>query len=147
VKEAKKTVPGLVRTPRGVAEHVQAVQDRQWDSERKVFRDPITAILALYSYARLTATLLHEAEERFAKRVAEFEIRLAAMERWRADAEAQTADMVKGVEEMMAGGPAAFKEKMNKALELVAPPSPIIDAEIRETNNDGKKKKNKDGAA
>jgi hypothetical protein len=109
--KVKQTVPFLMRTAKGIADHAQAVQDMQYDSDRKAFRDPRVAMLALFAYARLTATLLHEAEERltkeqaaFAKRIAEFETRLTTVERWKTDAELQGAEMAKGLEEMLAGG-------------------------------------------
>jgi hypothetical protein len=104
----KRTVPAMVRTARGVANHAAAVLEMQWDKERKAFKDPITVSLALFTYAKLTAALLDEAEARIDARAKALEIRtekleqqIAAFESWRAAAEKQGAEMAKQFEEMV----------------------------------------------
>ncbi len=133
-EKTKQTVPALVRTAKGIAEHASAVQDMQWDKDRKVFRDPVVSMMALFTYAKITSALLAEAEERIAKkqaalekRIAEFETRLTTVEQWKAEAEAMTAEMVKDAEGLMAGGPEALISKIRDAM----PPRPaIVEAEI-----------------
>lgn len=123
-EKTKRTVPQLVRSAIGIAEHAEAVLEMQWDKERKVFRDPFTVMLSLFTYAKLTARLLHESEERAKKeitrlenRLAEFETRLTTMEGWRNDVQAQSAEMIKGIEELAKNDPEAF----NKGLLSIAP--------------------------
>lgn len=141
-EKIKQTVPAMDRSARGIAAHATAVQALQWDKDRKVFKDPFVVTLALFTYAKLTATILGEAEEHIAKaqealdkRVAEFETRLTTMEKWAAEAEAQTQAMVKSAEEMMVGGPDAFLDKLRGSLPpgstvSMAPPTVIADAEV-----------------
>jgi hypothetical protein len=133
-EKTKKTVPGLVRTPAGVADHAQSVQDMQWDKERKVFRDPVIAMLALFTYAKVTAALLGEAETKLnirtaalEKRIAEFETRVTTMERWKNEIEAQNAAMIKDFEEKMERGeiPLPTVEDLQKLKSLgVVPEAP-----------------------
>jgi hypothetical protein len=130
--EEKKS--STVLSAQEIAYHAEALYKREWDAERHAIRNPNPVFLGLLSYVRLTATRLGEAEIRFAKkqealekRIAEFETRLTTMEKWQADAEAQTAEMVKGVEDLMTSG------KMPQVIEqLTALQSgkqlPIIDA-------------------
>jgi hypothetical protein len=118
----KRTVPAMTRSARGVADHAAAVLEMQWDKERRAFKDPVTAMMALFTYAKLTAALLDEAESRLAARATAVEVRLekieqqfAAFESWRADAERQGAEMAKGFEELMTGG-----DPMSKLKEAIA---------------------------
>ena len=114
----KRTVPAMTRSARGVADHAAAVLEMQWDKERRAFKDPVTAMMALFTYAKLAAALLDEAEARLAARATAVEVRLekleqqfAAFESWRADAERQGAEMAKGFEDLMAGGDPMSKLK------------------------------------
>jgi hypothetical protein len=133
----KRTVPAMTRSARGVADHAAAVLEMQWDKERRAFKDPVTVMMALFTYTKLTAALLDEAEARLAARATAVEVRLekleqqfAAFESWRADAERQGAEMAKGFEELMAGG-----DPMSKLKEAIdayhapalaeAPPLPV----------------------
>lgn len=133
-EKTKKTVPGMERSFKGIAKHVDDVLAQNWDREKRSFRDPFTCWLALFTYSRLLATLIDEAEERaakdkaaFEKRIAEFETRLTTMERWKDAAEAQTAEMVKAADELMRGGESAIKSQLRTFLDgpqIVALPSP-----------------------
>lgn len=148
-EKTKQTVPQMVRTPKGVADHAHAMQEREWDKERKVFRNPVTAMLALFTYAKLTAALLDEegarimlelraSEKRLEKRIAELETRLTTVERWKDEAEAQTAEMVKAAEQMMSGGPEAFKQHLLSLVPPAAPGGalpPVADAEPAQKPN------------
>lgn len=164
----KRTVPALVRTPRGVADHAAAVLEMQWDKERKAFKDPVTVMMALMSYAKLTPALLDEAVDAADVRSTALEVRvekleqqIAAFEMWRANIEKQSAEMAQGFEEMMRGGgpPLAKLQEMlearNTELPPPLPPPPplptIIDAAddtvvplkaTRERERDGKQEKN-----
>ncbi len=146
-EKTKQTVPGMERTAKGVAAHAQAVQDMQWDKDRKVFRDPVISMLALFTYAKVTPALLAKAEQKIEaleKRIAEFETRIAAVEKWKVEAEAQTMEMVKNAEEMLAGGPEAFIEKMRASM----PPTPLSvvkDAEVVEKKERRKEKPEANG--
>jgi hypothetical protein len=118
----KRTVPAMTRSARGVADHAAAVLEMQWDKERRAFKDPVTVMMALFTYTKLTAALLDEAESRLAARATAVEVRLekleqqfAAFESWRADAERQGAEMAKGFEDLMAGG-----DPMSKLKEAIA---------------------------
>lgn len=126
-EKVKQTVPALVRTAQGVADHAAAVQAMQYDSERKAFRDPRTATLALFAYAKLTATLLREAEERLAEgfaevraqldqRAAALDARLTAIEMWKVETEKQGAAMAADLESMISGDPQAVIENMRANL-------------------------------
>lgn len=144
-EKTKKNVPGMVRSAKGVADHAAAMQEMQWDANRNAFRNPNMATLALFAYAKVLGALLHEAEERlkqeqerFAKRIAEFETRLTTMERWRAEAEAMTMEMVKGFEQAVADGPEALKEKILSAIDSHVPAPKLL---LEEANGE------KDGAA
>jgi hypothetical protein len=132
-EKTKQTVPQMVRTPAGVAEHAAAVLERYWDKNRKVFSDPIMATMALFTYAKVTAALLGEnvdlltAKLRMAeKRLAEFETRLTTMERWKNEIEAQNAAMIKEFEEKMERGeiPLPSIEDFQK-LKTGAQPTPV----------------------
>ncbi len=151
----KRTVPAMVRTARGVADHAAAVHEMQWDKERKSFKDPITVALALFAYAKLTAALLDEAEKRFDARstaaekrfdarstaaeirTEKLEQQIAAFESWRVDIEKQSAEMAKGFEEMMGDVTPADLQKMiadrNHRVDVSAPPTVL---EMAPTNGD-----------
>lgn len=129
-EKTKKTVPQMTRTAKGVAEHAQAFQGMYWNGEKKTWSDIKYATLALFAYARTTANLLHEAEERLVqanaaldKRIAEFEARLTTIERFKMEAEAQTAEMVAGMETMLKN-PESLKalEKLGTTLHALPPP-------------------------
>ena len=160
----KRTVPAMVRTARGVADHAAAVQEMQWDKERKSFKDPLIVTLALITYAKLTAALLDEAINKIEARETALEVRtekleaqIAAFESWRADAEKQGAEMAKGFEEMMSG----VNDPIAKLREMIQPPvAPVLDMKTEtETNGDtstvvplkpeksSKKREEKGGAA
>src|SRR6267142_6278134 len=122
-EKVKTTVPALERTARGVADHAAAVQARQYDAERKVFRDPIVATLALFTYAKLTAALLHEAEERLTQdrmqlelRTAALETRITAIETWKLETEKQAAVMAADLESMMTSDPEELIKNMRTNL-------------------------------
>ena len=135
----KHTVPAMVRTARGVADHAAAVQDMQWDKERKSFKDPFTVTLALFTYAKLTAALLDEAINKIEARETALEVRtekleaqIAAFESWRADAEKQGAEMAKGFEEMMSG----VNDPIAKLREMIQPPvAPVLDMKTEPPTN------------
>lgn len=127
----KNTVPPLVRNAKGVAAHAAAVLEQQWDKERKVLRNPFVAALALFTYAKLTAALLDEAEDRFKQahaalevRTAKLEEQIAAFEVWRTEAQKQADEMFKGLDEMMGG--ASPIERLEEMFRGSAPPTPAV---------------------
>lgn len=142
----KRTVPALMRTARGVADHAAAVLEMQWDKERKSFKDPVTSMMALFTYAKLTAALLDEAEQKYNARSTAAEVRIekleaqiAAFEEWRTDVTKQSEEMARGMEEMMQGGPEAVIAKLREKLDErnapaeLPPPPPlpeIIDTSV-----------------
>lgn len=146
----KRTVPALMRTARGVADHAAAVLEMQWDKERKSFKDPVTSMMALFTYAKLTAALLDEAEQKYNARSTAAEVRIekleaqiAAFEAWRTDVTKQSEEMARGMEEMMQGGPEAVIAKLREKLDEnnapavlpppLTPPAPlpeIIDTSV-----------------
>jgi hypothetical protein len=107
-EKIKATVPQMVRTAKGIADHALAVRETQWDKERRVFKDPFTCWLALFKYAELTATLLDEAEkrldDRFTKLLTALEQRVAAVEVWKDLMEKQAEAMTKDFEELVSSG-------------------------------------------
>jgi len=146
----KRTVPALVRTPRGVADHAAAVLEMQWDKERKSFKDPVTVMMALMSYAKLTPALLDESVSAANARATALEIRvekleqqITAFESWRQEVEAQSAEMARGFEAIMTSKDpmAALKEAIDTnnapAVAPPVPPLPIIDVELQPSVEDG----------
>lgn len=144
----KHTVPALTRTARGIADHAAAVLEMQWDKEKRAFKDPFTAMLALFTYAKLTPALLDELEKKLDARATAAEIRIekleqqiAAFESWRAEVMAQSDEAQKKLEELMAGGDpvAMLKQAMDTrsapavAAAAAPPPLPaIIDTPIEQ---------------
>lgn len=138
----KRTVPALERTARGVASHAAAVLEMQWDKERKSFKDPITASMALFTYAKLTAALLDETEARLTARATALEVRVEQLEQQLADFESWRADITKTAEaaqqqfaEMMSGGDPMAKLKEivdSQSASSVLPPSapPVVDTPV-----------------
>lgn len=139
----KRTVPAMVRTPRGVADHAAAVLEMQWDKERKAFKDPVTVMMALFTYAKLTPALLDEATaaanaraRALEGRVEKLEATIVAFESWRDDVVKQSAEMAKEFEEMMSGGDPTAKLKEIVAARntppMLAPPAPILETVVDE---------------
>lgn len=136
-EKTKQTVPALVRTAKGVAAHAAAVQEREYDRERNAFRNPITAMLALFAYAKITASLLDEAETRITlevkARLQPLEARIAALEAWKTETIEQAAAMAREMEEMANSTPEEIAVKMRERLEAMRPPLPeVIDAPVVE---------------
>jgi len=109
--DEKKEQPAPVLSAQEIAYHAEQLYKREWDAERHAIRNPNAVFLGLLAYVRLTATRLAEAEVRLAqktaaleKRIAEFETRLTTVERFKDEALAQSAAMVKEMEEMEASG-------------------------------------------
>ena len=126
--KGKRTVPAMVRTARGVADHAAAVLEMQWDKERKSFKDPITVSLALFTYAKLTAALLDEAEARINSRDTALEVRIekletqiAAFEAWREDVAKQAAEAEQKFEEMLGN------DQVTKLKELITAQPPVLE--------------------
>jgi hypothetical protein len=87
--------------------------------------------MALFAYARLTATLLAESEDRanadkarlhkqivaLEHRLSEFETRLTTIEKWKSEIMEQNNSMQQEFADMMAGGPAKLKEQLVAAID------------------------------